>query len=1019
MSVTIDRRSLGTAGSVNGSSESVNGAASQLREHPSGSVRPSQSAMPPGQRTGSMSSGLKPPNNVQDQGTAPLPVPGSKQISQNGQPGQNRMTRDTVSQPAQTNVMPPPAAPSPQQPVQPQPVSVLPERPYEIQCGGFVQNGARCQKVGNLVQANGYCMQHQFVAIRSIRDALAGLKTLVGQLTLNQALDLGNAIAQYENQLDDMKQTCLKDIECRAGFMNMTETIAKMDFPDRTIPDRIQIYLERIQRYMLQNQKMDERVTVERVSHHLLNRAQQEYSRVEQEFMEKSAQFEQHKRELTQQSKSAQERLDDITKARAKAEAELQYLQSKWDSLQSTHAVQTGTLREALTKAQEERDTMKSMYETMLERERKLGQQVKQYETETQGLNQRIVQLDEAWKNKMLEMRDQFAKEAKAGVLTSAREQELTEQVNTLTEQLKRAADDYAQLEQDNQRLSSGSSADPSMDILNRLKMANETLKGRENEVARQTAEIGKLREFMVNAEIKCATMREEDRVQYQTQIAELQQRVDTLENERANKQRQIAELSRSAADLSRTMLIQKGEASQRVNRLQSELQLARENLEHERSQFKTQRDMVQREVDQQRAQMQLKYREAVNQLNERYERQKRALKTEEESLRLKTQEKEQTYASLRADMDRAQKEMARRQQDLQEKESRYINAMNKAEQDVARAKNTLAESQAQVARFHAIEQDYITQISLLQQKTEILREENRREVDGLQEQVKNLMQARQMLSINLEKCSAGKEELLRRINDLSASFNKIRSERELMKKKMETMRIEFEAVSNRMRAENQKIKNDAMQCASKLQLCSQVHNHVVDIQKELEGSRSKVNQTLAAAHSMEDALKMAQRQKEQSATELTRLQDLVRQVEQEKRLMKVEMDAMRADTKDLRHMNNRLTEDMNRLAEEYKQSMDNQEAERIRERRRIQAEERNHLNKIKEMEVRSREDTARLQAMAKQKASVQNILADSQIDHARQVSGLIDAEQMLTQFLTDERVKSIQPTGRSNLLRK
>jgi chromosome segregation ATPase len=593
------------------------------------------------------------------------------------------------------------------------------------------------------------------------------------------------------------------------------------------------------------------------------------------------------------------------------------------------------------------------------------------------------------------------------------------DQVAALQTQLKQAADEYAQMEQDVARVKVDSSNSPLLGHLQHLKTVQHELELRNKEVSAKTAEIDKLRDFMVNADIKCASLREDDRVQFQSQMAELQQRVETLESERANKQRQISEMARSASEASRAMQMQKGEAAQHINRLQGELQMARENLDHERKQFQTQMQMTRRELDQRRAQLELKFQEQANQLKDQFSRQRRILESQREAHLLQMKEKEQTWATLRSDMDRAQKDMANRQRAINDRESKYVNGMARAEQEIAKAKNSLVESQNRVARFHAIEQDYITQINLLQQKIEILREESRREADGLRTQNTDLLKARQASNMSLEKCSASSAALVNRINDLSASHAKLRSERDLIKKRMDTMRVEFEGATARMRAENQTIKGEAMQCASKLQLGAQVHNHVLDIQRDMEAAKSRAAQTLAAAKQTEDALKMALRQSEQSAYEIAKLQDMLKQVEQEKRLVKIDNDSLRTELKDLRRMDSKVTQDMNLLAEEYKQAMDNQEAERVRERRRIQAEERNYRNKIREMDVRAKEDAQRLQALAKQKANVQNILADTQVDHARQVTNLLETDQLLTQFMNKDRIGSIQPTGTSLLLTK
>lgn len=408
---------------------------------------------------------------------------------------------------------------------------------------------------------------------------------------------------------------------------------------------------------------------------------------------------------------------------------------------------------------------------------------------------------------------------------------------------------------------------------------------------------------------------------------------------------------------------------------------------------------------------MDFKFKQLQEELNQRYSQKANSLQEQYENNRIRLeQERRNLQLSQQQTKEQAQL-MQKQKMELENYRNAYEEKMAEFLQQKEALQTALSQAQTQAAQFNKIENDYKNRVNILRQSVTIQAERHQQQINNLNNRLKQALADRSEIVNNLEKCNAARDGLVTRVNTLVEENTRFKDQYMQLKSRMELMRSQYEAQLEKLRSESGRLENDIRACAQKLEDASLVHDHVKRMQSEARSLRTQLEEKIRRATDNEKALQRLLKDRDLKESQVVQLQSALRDCGVVRKQLESKLQNTNVELRDVKRMHGKLSTDIQSISADYQRALENRQSSMVREEMRNKAREDQLNRELANVQLEHKSDQRRLQSLQQSKEVTENILANSELDHAKQIDMLLRAQQLAGQE------QEYLVTGQSNLV--
>lgn len=897
-------------------------------------------------------------------------------------------------------------------------------------CQGFVKQkdgtNRPCGKQGNAVMSNGYCVNHQYFAVLKLMQKLQEAKMMLSKLDdngdLTEVQDLRRQIGALRKELDGSKQICSEDRDCdmqlREILINMKKTREKLT---TTAPPEALVKLETLEGDMKKlgvAGTLPEAEAFDLTTDYELRRRQQTENK--QMIDETQAALYDAAAKAEQQESMFQSSLKALTLEAQKNElAKLQSqqivdsLQKRLDRSQAESKQVSGVYSTTINKLQEEVEKYKELYNNMVARELRVGKSLDALTQSENDLKKSMAELKQNYEIKLQNIRNEFAEKAQAGgMILSEREEELNQQVERLKSDLELAVESLkmaneAGKEALNRKVSDnepyGRVAQELIEVNNMLRMKNQEL----SEL--QARHDQKIAEF-ANAELKTAQRIDQASARDRAEIQKLSRELNTSERKVNSIQQEIVNLQTTIYNLKRQHQNETQQISNKLHNAQNQLMQIKAQREAEQRNITAQKDLMRNQINSIQLENNFKFTQLKEKLQQDYDNRVKILQDKFEANQLQLQQERSAIQAAQKQISETAQTFRKQKETLEQYRSAYEQKMAQFNAQKDGLSSSLAQAREQANQFTAIEDDYKKRVAMLKQTVAVQRQRYEARMKNLTAQLNQAVTHRNQISIDLEKCNAAREGIVARVNQLSEENARLKDQFLQIKSRMDLQRASFESHMEKLRADNARMQSDVRTAAQRLRDCSLVHEHVTEMKQAGQRLRANLEETILKAKGNAAALQRVLKDKELEHNQVIRLQNALRDCAANKTSAQATLDQTNAELRTVKRMNTQISGDIRHISDLYQRNLNANEAKLSEAELSAKLKEESLMRQLSEVERRNKQKTDEVQKLQKSKSKILDVLADTELNRAREIDLLVAAQRDMARDVTPN-------TGKSNLV--
>jgi chromosome segregation ATPase len=614
----------------------------------------------------------------------------------------------------------------------------------------------------------------------------------------------------------------------------------------------------------------------------------------------------------------------------------------------------------------------------------------------------------------MSNLRSEYAQQSTApgGMVLSEREEHLSQQVQQLLQDLQEAKSTLELANKAGKEAlhQASSSNKPYAQIARELVDVNAMLHRKNKEMSELQASHDRKSSEYAQEQLRMA-----QRIDQAT--AEDRNEIHRLSNDLAGSERKIAALQQQVVSLQTLSYDLKRKHAQEVQQMNSVLRekenylmQIRTELEAERNNMNRQKQMLATEREAMKSDMDFKFNQMRDSLNQNYAEKLRQLKDSMESNRMALdQERKSLIISQRQAQDVAS-QIARDRNEIDRYRRAYDIKMAEFFTQKQTLDTALASAQAQSAQFAQIEDDYKKRINILRQSVDIQRQRFEAQISELTTKLAETAENRNMIANSLEKCSAARDGVIRRVDILTDENTRLKDMFLQVKTRMDLMRTQYEAHAEKMRAEAGSMQTDLRNCAQRLQDATLVHDHVKRMKEEAVQLRANLEEQIRAAKGNEQALRRLLHDRELEKQQVIRLQEALKDCGIQRKQTEAGLMSTNEELRDMKRMQSQLTGEIGAISTEYQQALRQNESTIAREELQQKVREQALLRQLSVAKSQSYDSANQVKRLQNQRKILSETLADTAFNNARQIQSLSDAQNVTLP-------KVLSGTGKSGLV--
>lgn len=907
-------------------------------------------------------------------------------------------------------------------------------------CRGWVQesHGVRrpCQNVNNSVLANGYCPQHQYFAVLEVMERLKALELELSKLErmpdvpvqASKVQLLKQQIGLLKEEMDGARKICSDDATCSLHLRDLLASVR--DLTDSTpyfVPSSdTQHPLNRMR--VLEQQMTglaggasfeDAQAFALSKEYEVARRRQKETTsdleRLQSQMHEVGAQAEGQERKFQQSLSTLTSELKLAAQQKEQADQVVVSLQKRLDKCQGDARQVAGVYTETIERQKQELEAFKVRYNDMMGRELRLSKSVEMLTANERELQKAIEELKQSYEKKLSGLRNDYAQQSSAnggGPILSEREEALHQQVEQLKQDLQTALDDLKlATEMGKEAVHQATLSDkPYAQLARELVDVNATLQRKNQELAQLQALHDRKSSEYAQAELKVAQRIDQASNKDRNDIYRLSNELAGSERKLAALQQEIVNLQTMSFDLKRKHQNEVQLLNARVRELENHLTQIRAQRDAERNAVERQKQILTTEREALKADLDFKFNQMRDALNQNYADKVRQLKDTSEAAQLQLNQERRNLVIAQRQAQEVSAQIERNRQELDRYRAAYDQKMADFYRQKQTLETTLAQAQAQANQFAQMEADYKKRVDILRQTVAVQRQRFEAQINALTEQLRQTVANRNLVANSLEKCSAARDSVVQKVNLLTDENSRLKDMYLQMKARMDLMRTQYEAHLEKLRAQATTMQTDLRNCAQRLQDASLVHDHVKRMKEEAVQLRRNLEEQIRAAKGNEQALRRLLHDRELEKQQTMRLQAALKECSVQRSQTEAGLQSTNTELRDMKRMQGELSGEIQSISEEYQRSLQQREAQMAQQQLQQQVREETLRRELSESRSRTADSTEQVRRLQRQQQMLSESLANTELERARQVQALVDAQNV-----TQPVVRS--GTGRSSLV--
>lgn len=912
-------------------------------------------------------------------------------------------------------------------------------------CAGFVQTseGWRpCLRQGNSIRANGYCPSHQYIAVKNILDRLkhAEIELARWEQSEPEMIDtrklrlLKGQITMLKEELEGAKQICNADTDCSQHLRDLLVTMQDLTQPAigqrQLLPheqrDHPIARLKQLQDEMSYlgagASEHDAKAFALSQEYELARRRmpenELEISKLQSELADTTARAGRHEQRVMQGLQTLSKELKNVETGRSAAEQTVNSLQKRLDRCQGESKQVAGVYSETIQRLKSQVEEYKGLYNNQVGREIHLGKSMQQFTQNEKELKKALVELKQSYEQRMAQMREEFAMKAaqKQGTTLSDREQALQEEIEHLKVDLEKAISDLkmsteagkaALQRSDQSNQPYGQLARDLLEVNQRLQAKSEELNHLQQLHDRKTEEFAR-------AEMQTAQKIEKASARDRAEIERLSNELMRSERKMGQVQQDIVQMQTASYELKRRHQNEVGQLNNRLKNAEAALRQERQQKEAERRNLRQQARLLTNQKDSMVLAYDAKYNELKDQLNSQYQEKVSELQNKFEANRLSLDQQRRQLQTAQKQIQENGRMYEQKNQELARFRAAYEQKMAEFLQQRDSLNTELSRAESQAQQFGQIELDYKKRVDILRQTVAVQRQRYDATISQLNQKLREAITHRNQIINSLEKCSAARDAVAAKVNNLMDENAQLKDTVMRVKGKMDTMRAQYEAHLEKLRADGARMQTDIQTCAQRLQDATLVHDHVKRLTEEARSLRDNLRQQIAAAKGNEQALRRLLKDRELEKSQVVRLQSALKDCSIQRSQSETSLEHTNSELRDMKRLQGQLSGEVQNISRQYHRTLSEREADMERVRMEQEVRENMLQRELEEFKLRNNQQGRQISSLQQQKMLVSDTLANSEIDRARQIQMLVEAQRLSA---ADRTGVGEPVTGRSNLV--
>ncbi len=898
-----------------------------------------------------------------------------------------------------------------------------------VYCKGFVKegkNGARaCKNLGRSVLANGYCLQHQYLAVAELIEVLNHaqdtLKDLQEQSSTNNGMRIKQAqqdIIRVQEELGQTRKVCDADLECSSHLRDLVVTLRQI--PTTGAPDtmaRLREAERQITTLSMGTSSIDAQAFRTSVDHEYGLRQRDSNER---EMTKTQSELQLCSARARGQEETFQAQLQNLATELKTSEMNRRQAQDVVDSLQKRLERSVGESRQVsgvytstIRQLQEEANKFKELYNSMVGRELKVGQTIKNLTQKEQELAKAMEAMKLSYEQKLNDARNQFAEHIKTGgVVLSERESALSSEVERLKSDLEMAVNELKiAVDAGKQAISQAVSSNvPHARVAEELMMVNNRLRQKNEELAQlQSMHDRKTAEF-ADAEIRVAQRIDQASNKDRSEIQRLARELHSTEQKLSTVQQEIMNLQSSTYELKRQHQNEVSRIQNSLREAQQQLSTLRGQREAEKQQLSQHHLSLKNQSKAEEMERNYKFTQIKDALEQEYRTKAKVLQDKFETTRIQLDQERAQLHNAQRQMQENSRTVAEQKATLENYRQSYDEKMGQFVAQKDSLMINLAQAKQQAEQFGLVESDYKKRISILQQTMEVQRTRYEGTIKSLTDKLNAAVSARNQVAINLEKCGAAREGLVAQVNNLTDENRRLQDQSLQVKTRMDMTRAQYESHLGKIQVENDQLQSEARKTAQQLADASVAHEHVKRMRDEAQQLRTNLEENIQKAKGSQQALQRLLQDRELEKQTVNRLQAALKDCSSQKMQNEQVLNMTNQDIRELKRMNVVASTNVRNLSEQYQQAMESRDAKMTKEQLTAKVQEESLRRQLNDIQMRNKDQEMKLTKLSASRNSLLSSMADNEYQRQQQIDALIRAQKLAG----DETARN---TGRSNLM--
>jgi len=870
-------------------------------------------------------------------------------------------------------------------------------------------NGRPCKK--NARGPNGYCASHQNLAVAAVLRKLVELKRELKRLSSQPEAEKNAAeiqrardrITSAQEALKEAKSLCSSDSECAQKLRDASASVLDVTSSTEGGDEKLESIRREADRLVMDRGGPDaEAVVLSREWASATGRkevASKELKEVKRRSGEVTAKMNRLRRDHEVQVESLKSQMKANEKNQQQANETIRRLQEKLQQCGASSMTATGELTERLEKLHQSAEQYKNMYDEMKARELQLSKNIDLLSQEQVGLQEAVVQLRQKHKQQLREMQREFAEQVVEGhPVSSQKEHELANEVERLRQQLAQAEELATKSHEAGQSvLQQVQDMDdsPQGEIARELIRANETIAQRTSQLQEVQRQLDEARAKFANGAYDCALETDKSVRRVQQEMEAANHRIADLEQQAAEKTRSIINAREQWRGLRTRLEKENRLLSERIHLRTQELNQVRRSLQEEINARRSREQIMQRTLQVKERDLNSRFMDLKNTLEGQYRVRKGELESAAQQVREQLHQAKRDMESSSVRARQLQAEYGQRLNRLQAAKKQHDAEVSRFNQEKEVLQMKVQQAQEQSRTYTEMEQAHIRRMDLMNQRLTMTQNRYQAELRALKARTVHLQRGKEQAESKLQQCESKREAMQTNINLLREENDRIKMQYQELRHKIGAMKLHYETHMEKLRGHAAEMETDLKRCSDRLRDASLVHSHVEKMKRDAQQLRADLQQKIKYAESNEAAFRRLMTDHRRSKENVQQMGHSLQQCAKEKERLQRRLEHTNRQVRAMNRLSSTLNGELTTIRSQYRHAAESREAAMHRQRLESERRERDLTRKLSRSQHEHHRTLKETERALKDRNDTQRALADTEVNHAVQVTRLAEAQRV------------------------